>query len=178
MDDSFLNLLLTVEMQSFVRCVCVCVCERERERERERETGSHHSGVSFLNRSLFANTYEHHHCVCHTTLFLSRAWTDGKTNNIITCSILKAEARDYCKVRYISDERLWCSSNHNALGQLANQSRLCLSEGGALKKMKRLREAEHRRPTIIDSIWKIMCFLNIKACQHILFIPNTQNNDL
>ncbi len=52
---------------------------------------------------------------------------------------------------------LWCSANHNALGQLANQSGLCLSEGGTLC----LREAGHRGPTI-------MCFLNIKACQHIL----------
>ncbi len=46
--------------------------------------------------------------------------------------ILKAEACDYGKGRYISDACLWCSANHNALGQLANQSRLCLSEGGAL----------------------------------------------
>ncbi len=46
--------------------------------------------------------------------------------------ILKAEARDYGKGCYISDTCLWCSANHNALSQLANQSRLCLSEGGAL----------------------------------------------
>ncbi len=46
--------------------------------------------------------------------------------------ILKGEARDYGKGRYISDMRLWCSANHNALCQLANQSRLCLLEGGAL----------------------------------------------
>ncbi len=46
--------------------------------------------------------------------------------------ILKAEARDYGKGRYISDECLWCLANHNALCQLANQSRLRLSEGGAL----------------------------------------------
>ncbi len=46
--------------------------------------------------------------------------------------ILKAEARDYGKGRYISDACLWCSANHNALCQLANQSRLRLSEGGAL----------------------------------------------
>ncbi len=45
--------------------------------------------------------------------------------------ILKAEARDYGKGRYISDSCLWCSANHNALGQLANQSRLHLLEGGA-----------------------------------------------
>ncbi len=46
--------------------------------------------------------------------------------------ILKDEARDYGKGHYISDECLWCSANHNALGQLANQSRLHLSEGGTL----------------------------------------------
>ncbi len=46
--------------------------------------------------------------------------------------IVKAEARDYGKGRYISDQCLWCSANHNALGQLANQSRLRLSEGGTL----------------------------------------------
>ncbi len=69
----------------------VCVCERERERERERESesesesesarererererGSHHSGISCLNHGLFVNTYEHHHCVCHATLFPFRA---------------------------------------------------------------------------------------------------------
>ncbi len=46
--------------------------------------------------------------------------------------ILKAKARDYSKGHYISDSCLWCSANHNALCQLANQSRLCLSEGGTL----------------------------------------------
>ncbi len=30
------------------------------------------------------------------------------------------------------------------------------------------REAGHRGPTIMYSILRIMCFLNIKACQHIL----------
>ncbi len=39
---------------------------------------------------------------------------------------------DYGKGRHIFDEWLWWSANHNALGQLANQSRLCLSEGGTL----------------------------------------------
>ncbi len=38
------------------------------------------------------------------------------------------EARDNGKACYISDAHLWCSANHNALGQLANQSRLSLSE--------------------------------------------------
>ncbi len=49
------------------QCVCVCVCERERERE--------WSCVQTQD----------HHCVCHATLFLSQAWTDGKTKDIINC---------------------------------------------------------------------------------------------
>ncbi len=46
--------------------------------------------------------------------------------------ILKDEARDYGKGRNISEECLRCSAKHNALCQLANQSRLRLSEGGTL----------------------------------------------
>ncbi len=63
--------------------------------------------------------------LCTKAISKKKKGTDGKTN-------LKAEARDYGKGRYISDTCLWCSANHNALGQLANQSRLCLSEGGPL----------------------------------------------
>ncbi len=50
--------------------------------------------------------------------------------------ILKVEACDYGKGRYIYDPAcgVWLSTtvHHNALCQLANQSRLCLSEGGTL----------------------------------------------
>ncbi len=46
----------------------------------------------------------------------------------------KAEAHDYGKGRSFSDACLWCSANHNALGQLANQSTLGMSEGGACRK--------------------------------------------
>ncbi len=71
-------------------CVCVCVCACACV---ERETGSHHSGVSCLNRGLCtANIYVHHHCVCHATLFLSRAWTDGKTKDIINCLYIYFES--------------------------------------------------------------------------------------
>ncbi len=61
-------------------CVCVlaCVCERE--------TRSHH------NRGLCANTYEHHHCDCHETLFPSLARTDGKTKDIINCLYIYFES--------------------------------------------------------------------------------------
>ncbi len=78
-----------------LRVVCVYVYAYER--ERERETGSHHRRSvqpvrNRLNRSLFANTYEHHHCVCHATLFPSRAWTDGKTKDIINCLYFNFES--------------------------------------------------------------------------------------
>ncbi len=55
-----------------------------------------------------------------------------KLTTLLTVFIftLKAEAHDYGKERYHTF--LWCSANHNALGHFANQSRLCLSEGGAL----------------------------------------------
>jgi len=36
---------------------------------------------------------------------------------------------------WISNLCLWCLANHNALCQLANKSRLRLSEGGTLKKI-------------------------------------------
>ncbi len=89
------------------RRVSVCVCEGNRVTSQR----SVQPVRNLLNRSLCtANTYEHHHCVRHATLFPFRAWTD-KTN-------LKADARDYGKGCYISEASLWCSANHNALGQL------------------------------------------------------------
>ncbi len=46
-----------------------------------------------LNRGLYtANTYEHHHRVCHATLFPFRAWTDGKTDDIINCLYIYFES--------------------------------------------------------------------------------------
>ncbi len=83
-------------------CECVCVCVwvsewvsewvRGSQRSVEwvsewvRETWSH-------NRSLcIANTYELHHCVCHTTPFPSQAWTDGKTKDIINCLYIYFES--------------------------------------------------------------------------------------
>ncbi len=144
MDDRFVNLgeevILTLLWQSGAsECVCVCVC------------------------------------VCVITVSVTRLCSPlglelmVKLRTLLTVFtfILKAKARDYGKGRYISDSCLRCSANHNALCQLANQSRLRLSKGGT-SKTKRLREAGHRGPTIMYSIWKIMCFFNIKACQHIL----------
>ncbi len=105
----------------------MCVCVRERER---REIGSHHSGVSCLNRGLCANTYVSVMRLC-SSLGLE-LMVKLRTSLTVFTLILKDEARDYGKGRYISDECLLCSANQNALCQLANQSRLRLSEGGTL----------------------------------------------
>ncbi len=83
--------------------------------------------------------------------------------------ILKAKTHDYGKGRYISDLCLWCSANHNALHWVSWPIRAdcaCLKEG--LCRKQSVWEAGHRGPTIMYSIWKIMCFLNMKSCQHIL----------
>ncbi len=77
-------------------------------------TAASHQGRSkslqlhFSGRVRHTRICEHHHCVCHATLFPSRAWTDGKTKDILTVFtfILKAKARDYGKGRYISDSCL------------------------------------------------------------------------
>ncbi len=66
------------------------------------------------------------------SLFVLELMVKLKTLLTVFIFILKAEARDYGKGRYISDACLWCSANHIAQGQLANQSRLCLSVGGTL----------------------------------------------
>ncbi len=81
-----------------------------------------------------AKTNELHHCVCHATLFPSRLELMIKLRTLLEVFtfILNAKARNYGKGRYISDKYLWCLANHNALGQLANQSGLRLSERGTL----------------------------------------------
>ncbi len=126
-------LLLTVQMRSFA-CVCVRVCVRERERERERERAG-----SITVESAFLITA----CVQTHRSFITVSSRDCspfglelmvKLRTLLTVFtfIWKDEARNYGKGYYISDECLQCSANHNALCQLANQSRLRLSEGGTL----------------------------------------------
>ncbi len=119
-----------------LRIVCVCVWERggdtvtqQRlvclcERESERETESHHSGVySTSEIVLIAACLQTHRSFI--TVSVTRLCSPlglelmVKLRTLLTVFILKAKARDY-------------ECNHNALCQLANQSRLSLSEGGTL----------------------------------------------
>ncbi len=74
--------------------------EKEREREnlnlKERDRVTWERRVQPVrnrrNRGLFANTYEHHHFICHPNLFPSRAWTDCKTKEIINCLYFNCES--------------------------------------------------------------------------------------
>ncbi len=120
-------------------CVCVCVSVRECVCVRERERRSHHSGVYSVSEIvLIAACLQTHRSFI--TVSVTRLCSPLglelmlKLRTLLTVFtlILKAEARDYGKGCYISNECLRCSANHNALGQLANQSRLRLSEGGTL----------------------------------------------
>ncbi len=116
------------ESHHSVVCVRVCVCVRERERD---------GHITACQRLIAACLQSHTSIV---TVSVTRLCSSlglelmVKLTTLLTVFtlILKAEARDYGKGRYISDECLRCSANHNALCQLANQSRLRLSEGGTL----------------------------------------------
>ncbi len=129
-------LLLTVQMQSFACRVCVWVCACESERWC-------HSAALFVCVCV---------CVCErrgrhghittaaSSLCLSRDCSPlglelmVKLRTLLTVFtfILKAKARKLWRRALHFRRGLWCSANHNALCQLANQSRLCLSEGGTL----------------------------------------------
>ncbi len=138
--------LLKCGVLRVVFSVCACaLCERERERDGYLQT--HTSIIT----------------VCHATLFLSRAWTDGKTNSIINCLYFNFESWS---------SRLWKGALHfrwvlAVFGQSqctgsAGQSEQTVLIGRRDFVEKRLREAGHRGPTIMYSIWKIMCFLTLK----------------
>ncbi len=104
------------------------VCERERERERQ-------GHITVKSAVLTAACVQIHTSIITVRLcspFGLELMVKLRTFLTVFIFTLKAEARDYGKGRYISDAHLWCSANHNALRQLANQSRLHLLEGGAL----------------------------------------------
>ncbi len=96
------------------------MCERERERER-------HGHITVESAVLTVACVLQIHTSIITVSVTRLCSPFGlelmvKLRILLTVFIftLKAEARDYGKGHYISDARLWCSANHNALCQLAN----------------------------------------------------------
>ncbi len=120
-----------IQKEWFVHERNITRCVRERERERQ-------SHITVESAILIAACVQTH--TSFITVSVTRLCSPlglelmVKLTTLLTVFtfILKDKAHNYGKGRYISDSCLWCSANHNALGQLANQSRLRLSEGGAL----------------------------------------------
>ncbi len=156
-------------MLSFARRVCVCVCVRARKRQLQcrvcvcscvcamRETRS-------CKHGLFANTYELHYGVCQVTQFPFRAWTCGKTGLYFSFEswrsrFWKGELHFRRVLVVFGQSQCTVSVGHSEQTVLVGRRDFVENEAC---------EAGHRGPTIMYSIWKIMCFLNIKACQHIL----------
>ncbi len=105
-------------------CVCARVCAGKCERGRHSHTTAAcvQTHTSFITVSI--------------TRLCSHLWLELMVNlrTLLTVFtlILKTKARDYGKGALRFRCGLWCLVNHNALCQLANQSRLHLSEGGTL----------------------------------------------
>ncbi len=105
-----------------------CVCLREREEKRVTNPPPPPPACLQTHTRFIS-------CPVHTTLFLVQAWNWWSTLRTLLPVfnlVLKAEACDYGKGALHFRFGLCCSANHNALCQLANQSRLRLSEGGTL----------------------------------------------
>ncbi len=129
----------------------LCVCLRERQRERDRVTSQH---MRYLNCGLCANTYELHVSVTRlcSPFGLELMVKLGTLLTVFTFNFESWSLRLWKGALHFW-RGLWCSANHNALCQLANQSRLCLLEGNTVEN-----EAFERGPTIMYSIWKVMFF--------------------
>ncbi len=73
----------------------MCVCEREREREKDRVTSqwSVQPIINRLNRGLLANTYKHHHGVCHATQFSHQSKPERGTKYISNYLLVMSGSR-------------------------------------------------------------------------------------
>ncbi len=121
-----------------VVCMCVCVCERER--ERERVTAQRLVCVCVCESGRHSHTTAA--CLQTHTSFITVSVTRlcsplglelmVKLRTLLTVFNFESWSSRLWKGALHFRRGLWYSANHNALGQLANQSRLRLSEGGTL----------------------------------------------
>ncbi len=78
----------------------------------------------------------------------------------------RAGTRHHNTVSNISVSRLRYSVNHNALDSWPIRAHLA-SQNDKLCKIDAFQKVGHRGATIMYSMWKIMCFLNLKPHKHI-----------
>ncbi len=135
-------------------CVCVLACVREEDKVTQPRLVCKHIRASLPSVTRLCPP------------FWLELMVQLRTLLTVFTLVLKAEARDYGKGNYISDAA--CGVRPITMHWVSCPIRAdcaCRKEGLC---RKRLRKAGHRETTIMYSIWKIMCFLNIKACTHIL----------
>ncbi len=162
-----------------VFCI-VCVCVRERERERERVTAQRRLCVC---ARVCERGRQGHTTASFITVSVTRICSPlglellVKLRTLLTVFtfILKAESHDYGKGRYISDAACGVRpiTMHCASWPIRADS-ACREEGLCRKQCVWERRGIEDY-TIMHSIWKIMCFLNMTTYS---VTPNTQNNDL
>ncbi len=102
---------------------------------RERERGSHHSGVYSMSEIvLIVACVQTHMNIMSVTRLRSPPGLElmVKLRTLLAVFNFESWSSRLWKGVWHLQRGLWCSANHNALCQLANQSRLCLSEGGTL----------------------------------------------
>ncbi len=73
----------------------------------------------------------------------------------------------------ISVTRLRDSANQNALDSCPIRARLSSQNDELCKSQIAFRKAQHRGATVMYSMWKIMCFVNLKTHKHCI-TPNTK----
>ncbi len=140
----------------------------------ERETVTSHSGVYSASEIVLIAAFLQTHTRIITVSVTRpcsppRAWTDGKTKDIINCLYIHSESWSSrlwkgalhfdvaCGVRPIT---MHCASWPIRAHCAFVKERLCINR--SVWERRGIEDLQYVQ------YWKIMCFLNIKACQHIL----------
>ncbi len=85
---------------------------------------------------------------------------------IVFVSSHRETVSQYGKGCNISISCLSYSANHNTLDSCPIRACLASQNDELCKKSTHFRKAEHRGATIMYSMWKIMCFFNLKPHKH------------
>ncbi len=81
-------------------------------------------------------------------------------------SLRRETASQYSKGRNISILRLRYSAIHNAPHSWPIRAHLASQKDELCKKLARFKKLGHRGATIMFTMWKIMCFFNLKPHKH------------
>ncbi len=125
------NQLCKCDLSRSFTAVCVCVCEGNR-------VTSQQSVQPVRNHSTSACVLQIHTSIIQYTPSVMRLCSPFGLELMVKLTTLfavfiftlKAEVRSYGKDHYISDTRLWCSANHNALGHGQSEQTVLVGRRG------------------------------------------------